>query len=130
MRLEVEKIFDARVDQVFSDRKDLARFFKTHERKPKCIDNLCEEIRTAEWALGAKMNAHKHTELIHTVVGMFCKAAIGTKENELMSASEKARIQIAERELRDLENEITEENSKVNRGQIVGKGYTGKLIAP
>jgi hypothetical protein len=128
MREQIERIFDEKIKDVFKSRPDLQKFFLRHERKSVCLDNLTAQVRTAEWQLGAKMDGVKFTAMIETVASMFCKAALGTKEKDLMSASEKARIQITNRDLLDLEKEIYEENAKVDRGQVIGRGYTGKLI--
>ena len=130
MREQIEKIFDARIKKVFGQRPDLLKFFLKHERKKLALDNLVEQVKQAEWVLGGKMNSdasgrEKFTKMVEGTADLFCRAAIGQKEGEIMSSAERRRREIApEKHLLEFEAEINEENAKVHRGQIVVAGWT------
>lgn len=134
MREQIEKIFNARVTKVFGERPELLRFFLKHERKRLVLDNLVEQVRKAEWMLGGKMNSdasgrEKFVTMVEGTADLFCRAAIGQKEGEVMSAAERRRREIApEKHLIEFEQEINEENAKVHRGQVVGAGWKPTAI--
>lgn len=124
MFLEVQKIFDDKIRDAFKKRPDLKKFFLKHERKKLCIENLCEQIKLAEFAVTVKLDGEKYRNMIEQVAVMFCRGAIGQKENEIASKAEQRRREIVpEAELLEFEAEINEENAKVHRGQIIGQGW-------
>ena len=128
MREQIKAVFDAHIKKAFKSRPDLARYFLNHERKNLCLNNLVEEVKKAEWMLGGKMEGEGGKEkfilMVEQTASLFCRAAIGQRENEVMSSAERRRHEIApEKHLLEFEAEINEENAKVHRGQIVGAGW-------
>lgn len=134
MREQIAKIFDDRIRSVFKSKPELVRFFLNHERKNLALDNLVKEMRKAQYMVGAVLRddekgRRNYREMVEHTADLFCRAAIGTKEKDIMSAAEKRRQSIApEHDLLEFEAEINEENAKVHRGQIVGAGWKPTAI--
>lgn len=134
MREQIQKIFDARIQKVFGERRDLMNFFLRHERKNLCLNNLVDQVKQAEWTLGGKMandaeGKAKFEAMIENTADLFCRACIGDHDKRTLSDAEKRRREITpEKHLIEFEQEINEENAKVHRGQIVGQGWTPKAI--
>lgn len=126
MRAQIEEIFDARIKKVFISKPNMLPFFLQHERKNLCLDNLCEEVKTAEWKLGAKMDKAKFTQMVETIADTFCQAALRQAEFKHLSPAEQYRRR-NERDLPkdviDFAEELNEEEAKMRREQIVSSGW-------
>lgn len=134
MREQIAKIFNDRIKKVFKEKPELLKFFLNHERKNLCLDRLVKEMRQAQYMVGAVLRddekgRRNYYEMIEHTADLFCRACLGQKEGEVMSAAEKRRRSIApEHDLLEFQAEINEENAKVHRGQIVGAGWKPTAI--
>lgn len=148
MREEIERVFDARIQEVYGKKMPrLLPFFIKHERKARCLDNLCDEIKLTEWKMGAKFegNHEKFRNMVSTVADMFCQGALRHEEFKHLSPAEQYRRRQEKdlpKDVIDFAEELNEEEAKLKRGQIIGAGWnpahknkargrkTPKLIIP
>lgn len=128
MKFDVIIRFDKHLNEKFANKPDIAKFLVRHERKDVCIDELCTQIRLAELGLRRKMTTHSYDMLIKSTADLFAMAALNSKENELMSASERQRRladaayeKELQAEMKEYEAEATSTGFKNFRKIIVSK---------
>lgn len=92
MILEVTKVFNEALVERFSKKPEVLNFLLRHERKTRCLENLCEQIRLTEFKATVKLDARRYRLMIRTVADLFAKAALEAKHQELLSEAEKKRI--------------------------------------
>ena len=92
----VERRFDRWIDWKLGKKiPEIAKWLKSHESKPKCIDNLCEQVQTLEnrtpmnRSYDAAVNV---TKLIDGAAKMFAYAAVCEREKSTRSPLENARL--------------------------------------
>lgn len=80
--------FDQAIDQIFKEQPQIIPFIKHHERKNMCIDNLCAQMNLQP------MFDRRNVEYVVTeMVKLFSKAALIEKEQQLISQSERKRLE-------------------------------------
>lgn len=111
MRRHVERRFNRWLMWKFGQKVDVTKFLLNHERKQKCIDNVCDQITEYEIRYPHKANTQSIAKLIDAAAGMFARAALNNAEQRarsvLANQLEADRIrQKADREKEIMENVI------------------------
>lgn len=116
MIAEVTKKFDAELTKVFKQKPDILRFLLKHERKDRCILNLCAEISRAE-QYRINVSVENYSKIIKDFARMFARAALTYAEEKALSDAERARriwesdrLNRAEQFAEDLEKETLNAN--------------------
>lgn len=87
----VEKIFDEFLVETLSQKPDVLRYIKGHERKKLVIENLCEEIIRAE-QYNFNFNAEKYRYVIRSMAKTFGTVCLEHHRQSNLSQLEKIRI--------------------------------------
>lgn len=129
MQFEITIAFNAWIAQRFAEKQEICNFLINHERKGKCIEKLCEQIRIAELSNIRKVfDQRRYKQLIEAVAQMFCAAALEQASQEAMSAAERQRRMSEANHLKECEtmlHEIERENDNqvkvfINQGDSNG----------
>ena len=92
-REHIEKRFNAWIKWKFK-KKDIRKFLLRHERKDLCINNILDQVRTAQIKKPQWFDTAKAAKMIDWGVRMFCDAAIKHKHESTMSDIEKQKIMV------------------------------------
>jgi hypothetical protein len=100
--------------------EEIRRFLWNHERKPKVIDNLCEQIKICEKRdYSIKFDAKKYAKVIHETAKMFCEAALEkAKQDQLTQAERQRRIDEADK-INQIEQEFEAEQAEAMSDKII-----------
>ncbi len=91
MRHQIESLFNMFIVKTFPN-KDTVKFLWEHERKQKCLDEVCKQIKTCERkAYSIKFNRKKYVQVIDQSAKMFCNAALKKAKEDNLSRLEKQR---------------------------------------
>lgn len=104
----VEHVFDNRLREVFKTKPDVLKFLLNHERKKVCLENLCEQILLVDAKKNGLLKAPQYRQLIDSIADVFASVALNAKQNELMSAAEKRRLEAEASREKTLDEEIKE----------------------
>lgn len=85
---DIENGFDQELKRLFNTKPDILNFLIKHERKQLCLTNLLGEIKKSPWLTKPQFN-----EIIKAAATLFAKAALDTKEKELISQAELKRLE-------------------------------------
>lgn len=111
---DVTRRFDGHLRRIFATKPEILKFLLTHERKAKCLDNLCFQISMAE--LGTiKIDARRYDRMILEVAKMFAGAALDARKVELQSAAERARRARVGQDEKELEQTLREDTDHWHR---------------
>lgn len=122
--------FDSRVRHVCRNLKEHSRdeiisALLNHERKPSCIDKVCEQLRDAEMKcnIGGEFKVKRFLPLIHCAADMFCNLALThLKEQAISNAERQRKIDEANR-IANIEQEFEAEQKDLTDPRI--KSYPG-----
>lgn len=114
MEFEVSQIFNAWIRQKFAGRQALT-WLLAHERKQRCIDAVCQQIRIAELSnIRRRFDMSRYRQIVEACAAMFADAALRFAEESAMSVAERHRretqaavIEDAKGLLQELEDEAT-----------------------
>ena len=110
MLSEVRVRFDDFITKTFQ-KEEIRSFLINHERKELVLGNLCEQIVKCERG-NIVFNATKYHQVIDDVTKLFCETALECMAQELMSKSERIRIESenlrVQSILSDFDGQITE----------------------
>jgi len=87
--LDVKAQFEKALGSLFPLKPEVTRFLIRHERKQRCIENLCSQIALAEAKMGARFQKRHLDEVIKSVVRLFAQTALQHKEEQLLSQAQK-----------------------------------------
>lgn len=122
-RTLIEQKFDAALEKVFKEKREVLRFLHQHEVRPKCLDNLCEQIGIIERRnYKITFDVNDHTKLIREIAKMFAQAALNKHEHSLISQNEKKRLETEAGKDAEALGQIQE---YVNDGLIIDNGLLG-----
>lgn len=105
MKKLISDRFDQKINELFSERPEIKRFILNHDRKQVCIENLNREL----WKLentSVRTNINSLTLAIDSFAEMFARAALLSKEQELMSKTEQIRQEREFAETKRLQEEL------------------------
>ena len=99
----------SRVDETISayckGKWDVKRYLINHYKKPLLLNNLAREINKLENA-PLRMDKQRLDMLIDDFTKMFIKAALISKEQELMSSAEQDRVSREQQSIVDYQKEL------------------------
>ena len=123
MKSDVLKVFDDTIKSIFKSKPDIIRMLLDHETKPKCIDELCYQIKLAE--LGSvKIDVIKYKLMITEIAKLFANAALEKKKQELLSDNERKRLIKDSDHIKEA-NEIVSDLNKEEIEDLKPKIYMG-----
>lgn len=93
MLIEVRQIFDDYLKSRLQSKPEVLNLVLTHERKDLCLNQLCAQIRYAEKKIGRLMNQKNYRAMIEGVANAYAHAVIKNKEESILSANEKKRLE-------------------------------------
>lgn len=86
LRSIIVKTFDTYIVDTIKN-NDVCSYLLKHPRKSKCIDNITKEIKILE--LRRKVDLITITNLVKDLANIFCKTALESKRQELLSLTAK-----------------------------------------
>jgi len=107
---EIQTVFDQELKDTLFTKPEVLKFIIDHERKGLCLDNLHTQIRLAEFTTFPR----KETifQLIKDFARTFAKVALDQKEQDLLSAAEKKRLESKAHYLKDAETTFLKDMEK------------------
>lgn len=115
---DVTKRFDDAIIERFQN-LDIRNALLKHERKMKCIENLCDEIRRAEF-YSLNINLDTYSRIIKDIAMMFSKAALQHIEEQYYSTMKRRQIEAEYNRLKDAQDLIQD----LEEATINDKGLT------
>ncbi len=86
MRRLVNIFFEAEIKKVFGERQTLIDFILKHERKERCIDNICAQVILSERSVKRHLMDLKNFEIfVRDIARIFASTCIEHKHEELLS---------------------------------------------
>lgn len=91
MEFEIKQYFDSYLVSTFKS-ENIRNYLLNHERKQRCIDRVCEQIRMAELGqLKQRMNIWRWRTLVEACAKIFAEAALKHAEEAAISHAEMIR---------------------------------------
>jgi hypothetical protein len=91
MEFEIKKYFDSYLISTFKS-ESIRNYLLNHERKQRCIDRVCEQIRMAELGqLKQRMDIWRWRTLVEACAKIFANAALQHAEESALTQAEKMR---------------------------------------
>lgn len=87
MRRLVNIFFEAEIKRVFGERQTIIDFILKHERKDRCIDNICHQVMLSEKSARRHLMELKNFEtFVRDIARIFASTCIEHKHEELLSS--------------------------------------------
>ncbi len=122
MEEQVRYIFNEWIKRKFCMMPAVVSALLNHERKERCIQRTCEQIRKGELCnIGRRMNLNSVAAMVEACAAMFCENAIKHFEEQALSAAERHRRETEADRMTQIEAEFDEMNNEAASGRLVSR---------
>lgn len=119
MKHQIESLFNMYIVKTYQN-KDIASFLWNHERKPKCVHELCRQIELCERSeKSIKFDRSKYRMVVNESAKMFCGAALLKAEQDAVSRIERQRLMDESNRIKDIEDEFEEDQKEALDDKII-----------
>lgn len=95
------------IAEKFRHKPDIYNFLIRHERKQKCLEGICEQIKLAELSnIGQRMDMKRLQILSRAGARMFCDAALKHAEESTLSQSERSRRISEHKDINEIKSDL------------------------
>lgn len=95
-------IFDNDLRKIFHTKPEVLKYLTNHEKKPVCIENICDQIEIAE-IKHPNLKLKGYSDIIKSGARLFAEVALDQKHQAMLSDLAKSKI--------------TKENTKIERAK-------------
>lgn len=122
MEFEVTLLFDAFIRRVFETKPLIRDALLRHERKVRCVQATCDQIRRGELSnIGRRLNTDRIRSLVEGCASIFCDAALRHMEEQALSSAERQRRTTEAGYLDQLKDEFREMSEEATSTRLVSR---------
>ena len=103
--------FQSAIKDICKDSEELYRFLDNHERKPKVLNSICDQVLAYERKFRTRLTRSHKISIVRASAEMFAKLCIKQRDEQNMSEAQKLKVASKNDIYKEAQEMIKEPNS-------------------